>query len=230
MFPGLDLLTAAGLFILTSESMTCTVPHAPRIMVTPSSAPIQYEFSLSSEELDRFQSNTVNPYAPGTDVTTGGLRHDRPQIKTEVQWGTMHDPLRDTMCFWYQSITVNIDLSPKIYVAKENDNKTCRAAILEHELKHVDVDREVINEYARTIGLAVKQAVDGVGAIGPYNRHEAEGIQKKLVEHIKAAVDSQKFLLYQEMARRQGQVDTLEEYERVNQICREAEKNDFFRN
>ena len=89
-------------------------------------------------------------------------------------------------------------------------------------MRHVDVDRAVINQYARAIGLAVKKAVDGAGAMGPYNESGLEAVKAQLVDHIQAAVNSQKLLLHQEMARRQAGVDTLEEYERVSEICKKG--------
>ena len=221
---GLDLATAAGLLVLAGSTVQCTVPHAPQIVIDPTTAPIEYEFGLTEADLGQFKSNTVNPYAPGTDTATGGLRRDHPSFHTEVKWGTQSYPDRQIACLWYDSIHISITLSPKIYVAKEHSSSACHEAILEHEKKHVAVDRAVINKYAEAIGTAVKQAVDEIGAMGPYNYSELEGVRKQLVSHIYSAVDSQKFLLYQEMAHRQGEVDSLEEYERVSKICHEAEK------
>ncbi|MCB9996591.1 MAG: hypothetical protein H6869_09165 [Rhodospirillales bacterium] len=217
---GFDAATVAGLLILAGNTMLCSVPAAPAISVVPTTAPVAYEFNLTSEELGRFKSNTVNPYDPGTDTATGGLRHDRPAIKTRVQWGIQQDPARQTACLWYDKIEVTIELSPKIYIASERTkDSVCRDAIIDHELKHVDVDRDVINKYAMDIGLAVKDAVDGAGAMGPYNYHQLDTVKKQLVGHITAAVESKKLLLHQEMARRQAGVDSLEEYERVSKIC-----------
>lgn len=220
---GLDVITAAGMLVLAGNTVQCAVPKAPHISVTPQSAPVQYEFSLTAEQLGQFKSNTVNPYAPGLDTSTGGLRHDRPAIKTQVRWGVANYRDLDVSCLWYENINVTIDLSPKIYIAKDHGNQVCRDAIMDHELKHVTVDREVINLYAQDIGQAVKQAVDGIGAMGPYNNHELEDVRGKLIGHIEAAVESKKFVLHQEMARRQREVDSLEEYERVRKICEGAE-------
>lgn len=220
---GFDLLTAAGLLVLAGNVVQCNVPQAPFISINPTSAPIQYDYTLSSKELGVFKSDTISPYAPGADTTTGGLRHDRPAMHTEVTWGVRKYPDRQIACLWYEKITIDIALEPKIYIAKEEKrNPACRDAIMDHELKHVSVDREVINRYAAEIGQAVKQAVDGAGAMGPYKYEDLADIQARLVDHVKAAVDSRKLMLYQEMSRLQGQVDSLEEYERVSKICRKG--------
>ena len=221
---GLDIATVASLLVLANAPVTCNVPKAPQISVDPVSAPIEYELGLTTEQLSAFKSNTVNPYAPNVDTTTGGLRHDRPRITTEVEWGVAQIAQRQIACMWYETITVKIELSPKIYIAKDFGDSRCHSAIMEHEIKHVEVDRAVINRYAYDIGMSVKAAVDEIGAIGPYNFHELEGVREQLVNHIKTAVDSQKFKLHQEMAREQAKIDSLEEYERVNKICEESTK------
>lgn len=216
---GLGPLGAAGIAVLAAGGVECSVPKPPEIIVTPSTAPIQYEFSLTSEELGRFQTNTVNPYAPGTDTATGGLRHDRPRVTTRVAWGVREYRQYGAACLWYDKITVEIALSPKIYIADDMEGEDCREAIMEHEEEHVSVDRDVINSYAQAIGLSVKNAVDGAGAMGPYNLSQIEDIRGGLVKHIETAVESRSFYMYQEMTRRQSEVDSLEEYKRISDIC-----------
>ena len=219
---GFDLTLMAGFLVLAGNTVQCTVPAPPQIIVNPVSAPVQYEYGLSREQLGSFKSSTVNPYAPGTDTATGGLRHDRPVVKTSVHWKTMTYPDQNVSCLWYDKIEIAIELQPKIYVAKENNNPICRNAILDHEHRHVAVDRAVINRYAANIGKAVKTAVDSIGAMGPYNAHEMEDVRQNLVHHIESTVDAQQMMLHQEMKREQTKVDSLEEYERVSKICQEA--------
>lgn len=221
---GLDLVTVAGLLVLAGNTVQCGVPQSPRISVTPSTAPIRYEFALSGEELSQFQSGTVNPYAPGTDTATGGLRRDQPKTNVQVKWGSLRYPDRGVVCLWYDAIDITIELSPVIYVANENDSPACRAAIVEHEQKHVAVDRTVTNRYAQAIGDAVKTAVDVAGAMGPFNEAELDVMQERLVKHVHAVVEAQDLVLHQDMARNQAKIDTLEEYERVSKICNEGAK------
>jgi hypothetical protein len=216
---GLDLTIAGSLLIMAGNTVACTVPRPPNIIVNPVTNAIQYEYMMTSEELNKYTTSTVSPYAPNVDSTTGGLRHDRPKITTEIQWGRMDDSSRGLSCLWYDTIRVTIELSPKIYIARDKQFRRCKQEIIDHEVRHVDVDRQVINKYSQAIGLAVKNAVDKVGAMGPYNQHEIEHIQNNLVSHIHAAINSQKLLLFQEMSREQAKVDSLEEYERISRKC-----------
>lgn len=217
---GFETIAMTGLLTLASAAeIKCTVPKAPVISINPVSRPVKYDFSRSSKQLTGQKSNTVSPYAPDADTTTGGLRHDQPTMKFGVQWGYVEYPTEKAVCLWYDSVTVDIELKPQIFIAKEYSKGPCRDAILEHERKHVVVDREVMNKYAQEIGAAIQEAINQAGALGPYNLDELETIQKQLVEHVQSAVSSRELILTKEMRARQQTVDSLEEYERVNAIC-----------
>jgi len=222
MIPGLDIIAAAGIMTLTAGKapvLQCAVPKAPIINVNPVTQPIAYDFTKSSAELGSMHVNATTPYAPGTDTTTGGLRHDEPQIRLEISVGSVQHG-SGPLCFWYDTVTVTIELQPKIYIAREQArDKTCRTAILAHEKKHVAVDREVINQYAQGIGKAVQSAVNAAGGIGPYSADSAAATQDMMIEHIRTAIASQELAVEQEMHRRQSQVDSYEEYQRVSAIC-----------
>lgn len=222
MMPGLDIIAAAGLMTLTAgkaPSLHCVVPKAPTITVDPVTKPIEYDFSRSSAELGTMKIDTVNPYAPGTDTSTGGLRHDEPKISIGVKIGYRQHST-GPVCFWYDSVDISIQLQPKIYIASENTaDKKCRDAILEHEKKHVVVDREIINKYAVDIGKAVQDAINAAGAVGPYNADSIKETQAMMTEHIQSAVNSKSLAVSQEMRRRQADVDSYDEYQRVSAIC-----------
>lgn len=218
-------LAAAILPIRPALALDCRVDKAPQIIVNPITNDIQYNFSLTSEQLSSIKTDTINPYASNVDTSTGGLRADAPRIQTHVGWKTLTDPNTNTVCFWYNTIKVDIVLSPYIYVSKDYKTQACRDAVLEHERKHVAVDREVINHYAQQVGLAVQQAVADAGALGPFKVEKQKSVQDMMVQHIDDAVNSKKLLLENEMRRRQAQVDTLQEYERVSKICNSAERN-----
>jgi hypothetical protein len=128
------------------------------------------------------------------------------------------------MCFSYSNIEIDIDLQPVIFIASEWPEGACRNAILEHEQKHIRVDREVMNEFAQKIGASVQQAVDAIGAVGPVNAAQADQTREFMKQHIQSAVQSLELPLYTEMRRRQADVDSLEEYQRVGGICGPAKR------
>lgn len=223
MLPGLEIATA-GLLTLAAGSVQCAVPKAPVINVVPTTQAIQYDFSKSEVDLTAQKSDTVSPYAPGVDTTTRGLRYDQPEMKMEVSWGYMQYPGGAT-CFWYDAVNISVHLKPQIFIAKELNRGKCRDAVIEHEKKHVKVDRAIVNSYVQNIGKSVQDAVNAAGAMGPYNADQVEPMQKKLVEHIRNAISIHELTLHKEMRARQAEIDSLEEYGRVNAICRTEEKS-----
>lgn len=219
MIAGLDILAVSGWLLLASGKPSCVMQQAPHIVINPVTDPVRYEFNLTAEELGRMQSNTINPYAPDTDSTTGGLRHDQPKMEYSVSWAKVINPDKGTVCLGYQKVRVDIRLSPKIYIAKDKDFKDCRDIIIEHELKHVQVDRKIMNDFSSRLGAAIQAAVNEAGALGPYNTHQTEEIEQQMQNHIKSVISAQELWLKKQMAQQQSNVDSLEEYERISKIC-----------
>ena len=217
---GLGIAAASGLLMLAGGPMKCAVNTAPVISVKPESAAVRYDFSKTAAELTAMKSNTVSPYAPGTETITQGLRADRPVIQASVGAKALISQDRGIFCMTYGQIDISIKLAPVIYVAKERPSGGCRNAILDHEKKHVRVDREMMNKYARRIGEAVQKAVNEVGVVGPMNLDKQQEARDFMTRHIESAIQSMELPLYNEMRARQGEIDSLEEYQRVNWFCK----------
>lgn len=224
MIFGPEILAVQMAYVLASgqagAAMTCRVPKAPHVAVRVQTEDIRYDFSRPARQLSAMQNDTVSPYAPGADSVSGGLREDTPEVRTQISWKVEIDQRRNIACMWYDEITIDVTLKPKIYIAREFNFEPCRGAILQHEHKHVDVDRIVLNKFASDIGVAVQKAVDGAGVVGPFNYNKVEEMKTLSTRHIESAVDSRKFLMQKEMHEMQGRIDTLEEYQRVSGYCK----------
>ena len=204
------------------DRLACALPKAPHVTVKVATNDIKYDFSRSSQELTMMKGDTLSPYAPGTDMASGGLREDRPTINTQIEWQIELDERRNVACMWYDKVTIRITLDPKIYVAREFNTGTCREAVLRHEHRHVDIDRIVLNKFAADIGQAVQQAVDSAGVFGPFNYNDVERVKDKTSRHIESAIDTRRLLMEKDMDAQQSRVDSLEEYERVSAQCRDV--------
>ena len=212
-----------GTVMARDAAMVCSVPRAPDIKVNMATDEIKYHFGTGTETLSQGPKSTVSPYAAGVDQSTGGLRVDKPEISNNVTWNIQYDQESQIGCMWYETVTITIHLKPEVYVAKEFNQGQCREAILKHELKHVEVDRLVMNKYAVLIGKAVQAAVNSAGALGPFNMSEVESMKAVSMNHIKAAIDSQSLLMQKEMNQLQSQVDSLAEYKYVSGFCKDIE-------
>ena len=203
----------------------CQVPRAPQISISPATKEIEYDFTKTENELGEFQTNTVNPYGASADTATGGIRHDKPEMSIQVKVGYQEYPGAKLVCLWYDSVNIGIQLQPKIYIASDLDGgETCHAAVMEHEKTHVKVDREVMNNFAVDIGQSISEAVNATAAIGPFPISELQAVQEQMTEQIKSTMKARQFVMNQEMNRRQGEVDSLAEYERISAICNQARR------
>ncbi len=215
-------IAAASTLIMLAggPAMKCAVNVAPVISVIPQSQPVRYDFTMTAAQLTAMQSDTVSPYAPGTETITQGLRSDRPVIEASIgaQSVTYND--RGIFCMTYGKIDISIKLAPVIYVASDRPAGMCRNAILDHEKKHVRVDREMMNKYAQKIGQTVQNAVNEVGVVGPMNLNRQYEAKDFMTKHIQSAIQSMELPLYNEMRARQAEVDSLEEYQRVGWFCK----------
>jgi hypothetical protein len=206
--------------------VTCEMPQAPHINIVPRTGDVVYDYSLNSRQLAMKKSSTVSPYAPGTDTTTGGLREDQPVEKIEISWGYATYTPQNVICLWYDTINVTIDLKPHIYLANDGlfATELCREAITDHELKHVKIDRYVMNEHAKRLGAVLQSAVNEGGLVGPFPADQLKDMEKSMSNPINQIVQSLVNQRRAEMSRLQAQVDSLQEYQRVSEICHQARK------
>ena len=221
-----QIIGTAGLLATTPVALPvqCRITKAPIINIRPVTKKIDYDLSKTSAQLNQLQSNTISPYGLGVDQTTGGLRHDQPTIKTTMTFNVITNQQSQFTCLSYNTINVDIKLKPKIYIAKEFNEGRCAREVVEHERKHVYVDRKIMNKYTKLMGKAVQKAVNDAGVIGPFASNRTENFQDKMAANIKSALSSVELSMQNEMNREQQQIDSLEEYERVSKHCKNASK------
>lgn len=231
------ILLAAGFVVGASPAMAaggikCAVPSAPRVTVNARTADIVYDYSKNSAQLkaiSREKGSTPNPLHDAPDTYVNGLRSDKPKTNTEVTVSGVTETFNGKptrVCLWYDKVDLNIDLQPVIYLAKErNVPGKCREEILIHERRHVQVDREVMNQLAQDAGRSIQNAVNNAGAQGPYPAVNTEAVRDKMAKQIHAIVDQHVAQMTKILERRQAQVDTAEEYARISAICRAEDQS-----
>ena len=216
------LLIPLALFFLCltmHSALACTQHTQPVINVAPQTHPILYDFDTSSLALSRLQRDKQSPYGIGADTATGGLRHDQPQYKLVVYVESDFDPNSGLYCLWYRKIDLEITLQPKIFVAREFNQGNCRTAIIEHEQKHVVVDRLLINKYAKKVGAELSSIISNIGAEGPFPLRDALATRRKMIAAVKKIIEEEQRAHIQELNTLQNQIDSLEEYQAVSKHC-----------
>ena len=207
----------------------CVPDKRPQINIRPETKDIDYDFSKSIAQINQKNIDTKSPYSDDVISRAGGLMSGGIRTKHRFKIATKTQRRRNLACAWFDTITVRMTIEPTIYVAREFDKGSCpRRAILEHEQKHIRVDREIVNKYAREIGQAVKGYIDSNPAYGPVRANRLKDLQQRMTDQLDRLVSQVGRRMERERNRRQQNVDTRAEYERVRKQCRESQWPDEF--
>ena len=105
----------------------------------------------------------------------------------------------------------------KVYIAKEFPQGTCGFdAIVEHEVKHLKVNKEVLEEYVDKIRAELEYQMPILGVAQQENLAYTEYTLRKEINAIVSRFLNE---MAEENARRQMAIDSDEEYERVSNAC-----------
>tara|TARA_Y100000588_G_scaffold362242_1_gene423786 strand:+ start:127 stop:810 length:684 start_codon:yes stop_codon:yes gene_type:complete len=201
-----------------ANAASCTREGLPSVQVTVDISPIHTNTTQNLAQLTGRDNNTRLGIMDGHHV--GGLTVGDIQAQTQVGFGESTGFFTGNTCLWVQSLVVQLNLQSKIFVAKELQRGTCQYRILlEHEQKHVQIDRNVVNEYRRLIEAHLESELLQQGAAGPVPFRLAPDLQRDLTGRVSGIVDEQMRKLYAERDRRQQALDNPQEYERMSMAC-----------
>lgn len=224
----------AGLLFVTSANAQsrpgwCQPDQRPKINIRPKSRDVEYDFSKSIAQINRKKIDTKSPYSDDVISRAGGLMSGGIRTNHRFKIATKTQRRRNLACAWFDTITVRITIEPTIYVAREFDKGSCpRRAILEHEHKHISVDRKIVDKYAKQIGHAVKDYVDSNRVYGPVRASRLKNLQQRMSDHLSRVISQIGRRMERERNRRQQGIDTRQEYKRVREQCRESQWPDAF--
>ncbi len=222
---GFDPVTLSTLLVLASNPVSCPAHPPTNINVIPRTEKVKYDSSQTLKEIQSYSMDTVDPYAfHGTTITQGFMKG---QIKLEqkMKFGQSKNTQYGFSCLWYKDITIELHIDPTIVIARELYNDKCMSkAIIQHELKHVRVDREIVNKYAKIMGQKLLEGLKTRGyEAGPMKIEDAPEVSKKMQRVVSQLLELEYQKLGIERAERQREVDSLEEYESVDDKCPEFE-------
>lgn len=221
---GLDPITVSTLMVLASASHygpECPKKPRTKINVIPHTEEVKYDYTKSLKELQGKASGTVDPYGfHGTSITQAYMSgYISPKASISFDYNEIKG--KRGICLWYKSIDVDITIDPTIVIAEELYKDRCmRKALINHELKHVKVDREVVNKYAKVIGQKLLTELKKRGfAVGPVPFKEAQNITGKMRHVVKQILELEYQKMHIERQEKQREVDNLEEYQSIDKKC-----------
>lgn len=220
--PFIILALVCGGFIQSAQAENwCQPTKAPSISIRTSTDQIGYDFSRSEKQLNNFNVTTVNPYASNVITDVGGLMKGGIETQQRMSFGTLTNQQTGQICFWHDSIDILLHIKPTIFIANEFPPGTCmHDAIMGHEQKHIQIDREIVNKYAALIGQAFRSDVSQYAVFGPFPVTNEQAVIEQIKTRMQNLLRQYTSQMIAERKMRQQQIDNLAEYERVNKSCR----------
>lgn len=212
---------AGGLPDANAASEWCRSVQAPQIHIETSTDNVSYDFSKSEKDLNGFSIDTVNPYSDNVITDVGGLMRGGITVSQSMRYGTLTNTRTHEICYWYTNIDITLHINPTIYIASEFPQGSCKHnAIMQHEQQHVMIDRQIVNKYAQSIGQVVKAEVQRQQVYGPVSLGRQAEVEAFLKSNMQKIVSQHTDVMNQERKQRQQAFDSLQEYERVNRLCK----------
>lgn len=222
---GLSVFGAVAVFpgFLSASAVAdnwCRPSQAPNIQIKTSTDNIHYDFSKSEKDLNHFQIDTVNPYGNSVITDVGGLMQGGIQLAQTMRYGTLTNTKTQEICYWYTDVTVTLHIYPTIFVASEFPKGSCKHnAIIQHEHQHVIIDREIVNQFANTIGQGLRADLARQPVYGPVPLSQKGQMENLLHARMQNFLSTYSASIDSERRRRQQALDNIHEYSRVNQMC-----------
>jgi hypothetical protein len=216
-------LQAASLLILAAAPPPnlCVMEKPTEIEVLSSAQELIYDYSQDLSAIQEVEIDTLDPHnVNGVAVTQGYMQGGiRLVPSVEVSYKTYNQ--YGVSCIWYKKISITIELDPTIVIAKEVRDDACMGpAVMQHEHKHVAVDRAMVNKYSHVIGRRVNEELEKRGFIlGPVAGTEVKRIGEGMQQTVFDIVTREYEKMDAEREKLQRQVDTKAEYDRIADHC-----------
>lgn len=220
-FSGLTISLASAL-LMQATLGACPVENAPRVRAHFTVDPVYYTEEHSSATLRHSLERD-----PESTLTTDkrnvvfGVTTNVTNSQFNVSFKTLTDS-KGNQCLYVDKATFHITYKPAVFVSKDILDLPCTLKVTrDHENQHVQIDIEAIRDYLprieRDMLLHLRQM--GYQGYGPYPQKEIEKHQKRLMEELVAASKPMTQRLLQARRKRQGEIDTEENYAREASKC-----------
>ena len=218
---GLDLLAVGTLAILAGGQADFCKPPAPaRINVIPKTKEIKFDYKQKLDEIQGQSMDTIDPYGFHGMSQTQGFMQGAIKMVPRIKIATKTYPRYKASCLWYEEIDIQIEIDPKIVIAKEVYKDHCMGkAVHDHEMKHINADRRIVNKYSKIMGQKVYDSLKGRFVAGPVRSEDMDRVGKKMQETVFQIVKHEYKKMELERIDDQRAIDSLEEYERVDAQC-----------
>ncbi len=159
-----------------------------------------------------------------SDSTVLGLAGGPVGTKFEVIFEAT--PYQDKLyCLNVKKVEATFFANPTVYIARNFGRGSCEYnAVLRHELKHVNELKKTFHEYTPHYQRHLYQVAQDLPEIAPVTLDNINIIKQEIVENIESNMSKFQSDIMFELAKRQQEVDSQREYQRVQNVCHRWDK------
>lgn len=177
--------------------------------------PVEYKYytpMLEVRKMSDEKKEGVHPEAWPVGLSTGLI-----YLKATTDILKVRSGYGQTTCTQVRAIRVQFGFKDnKVYVAKEFPRRSCPfRKVLEHEEKHKTVDRAILKDYQDRLREDFAAFAKEIGML----RGGGNGPERQINAMLGERLDKLSEEMQSDRQYRQGQVDSAEEYERIQASC-----------
>ncbi|HEY8191396.1 MAG TPA: hypothetical protein VIG74_03145 [Alphaproteobacteria bacterium] len=215
----------AGAFLprvaYAGEAVCAGLP-APVIDVKLSYGEVAFDTKRSMDELAGLRIDTASPWPEAYHTGVGGVMQGAISANHNIRFNRARDVKTGRGCVWFDRVEVTLRLDPKIYIARDLQNKECWfREVFAHEAKHIEEDRALLEKYRRVFAQALTFAFADTRdyAVGPIGASGMDTVRDYLENNVVDAVGGLMNRLMRERAQRQQGIDSIGEYIQISRRC-----------
>lgn len=203
------------------DIISCDPQDMTKINVIWETDEINYDYSKSMNQLSNMPIDTKSPYAAHVVTKVGGLMKGGLEVTTNYKVAKARYEILRKNCLWLSEIDIRIKINPTIFIANEYPPGSCMYdSVKTHELKHIQVDRDIATKYQHYLREMASKVAQKVGVVGPKSDIEARRSEAKIQDYFSQHMNAVLEAMYKERGERQQAVDNIHEYETVQGRCK----------
>jgi hypothetical protein len=191
-----------------------------KITIQTNESPVRYDFSQNRAQLNSMGQEVLAASIGGAVAShVGGLTNGTitSNMATQIQTLTAPD---GQACVWVSEIQVSLKYTPVVYVSREFPQGSCfHTAVLEHEQKHVAVDRFLLQQFRPDVERWLGELAQESGRRGPVPAGMVQATGREMQQILEQRMNQLMDNLTTVREGRQAQIDTAQEYLRVQNLC-----------
>ncbi|NTU76876.1 MAG: hypothetical protein HGA90_03550 [Alphaproteobacteria bacterium] len=203
----------------SARAQDCSAYIEPSVTVVPIYAPLRYDHAHSLSQIQQLAGHAKKIDRGGSREISIGLTASSMSFVSSYSVIMSSELSSPMVCGQISRFELQFGFDDTlIYLARELPYPSCGYdSVLNHEMRHVDVDRRLMSSYLPQLSALVGQRLRAIGVVRAGSADGAEDVIKREVDaylqELETAISSVREV-------QQEEVDTREEYLRISQSCR----------